>query len=184
MPFASLCQNFLEKSTGPNFRFPSRICLGQTRMPNESLVKNSTNDGSEFLLSYASSFENDYLSVQLHGLSVVQVLAKEFYFHRTCCRDLSRKWKEEVDETSQKCLGNLKDFIQKHIMDQAGVMKVSKLTAIYEGYQSSIGVPVKGTSNRLTKTRLMRCFKEKLIFTSKARLQVSFFQQCATTWKW
>ena len=70
-----------------------------------------TNDGSDFLLSYASSFENDYLSVQLHGLSVAQVLAKEFYFHRTSYRDLSKKPKDEADKTRQKCFQNLKDFI-------------------------------------------------------------------------
>ena len=43
-------------------------------------------------------------------------------------------------------------------------MKVSKLAAIYEGYQSSAGVPVKGASKRLVKTKLKKCFEQKLSF--------------------
>ena len=135
----------------------------------ESLVKNTTSDGSEFLLSYASSSKNDYLSVQLYGLSVAQVLAKKFYFHRTCYRDLSIKSKDEAAKTSQKCFENLKDFIQRHIIDQREVMKVSKITAIYEGYHSSAGVPVKGASNWLIKTRLKKSFEEKLSFYKQSK---------------
>lgn len=145
----------------------------------ESLVKNMTNDGSEFLLSYASSSKNDYLSVQLYGLSVAQVLAKKFYFYCTPATVLAKKFyfhricsiksKDEAAKTSQKCFENLKDFIQRHIIDQREVMKVSKITAIYEGYQSSAGVPVKGASNRLIKTRLKKSFEEKLSFYKQSK---------------
>lgn len=43
-------------------------------------------------------------------------------------------------------------------------MKISKLTGIYKGYQSSAAVPVKGASNRLIKAILKKCFEEKLSF--------------------
>ena len=48
-------------------------------------------------------------------------------------------------------------------------MKVSKLAAIYEGYQSSAGVPVKGASDRLIKARLKKCFEENLSFYKQSR---------------
>ena len=48
-------------------------------------------------------------------------------------------------------------------------MKVSKLTAIYEVYQSSAGVPVKGASDRLIKARLKKCFEENLSFYKQSK---------------
>ena len=162
LAFSSLCQSLLVTI----FAFPVEseciICQKNRTNPNvsgyEPQVKNKTKNGSEFLLSYASSFGNDYLSVQLHGLPVTQNLSNEFYFHHICYRNLSRKPKNEADKISQNFLKILKDFIQRHI-GQGKVMKVSKLATIYEGYQSSAGVPVKGASKRLVKTKLKKCFE-------------------------
>ena len=46
----------------------------------ESLFKNTTNDRSEFLLSYASSFKNDYLSVQFMVYQLLKFWQRNFNF--------------------------------------------------------------------------------------------------------
>ena len=93
----------------------------------EKLVQNKTDDGSGFLLSYADTFENIYLTIHMHNLTVYQVKSIEFHYHQSCYRELSRKPKEKADKTSQICYENLKKFVQVHAIDLGEVMKANYL---------------------------------------------------------
>ena len=57
----------------------------------EDLVKCSTNPGLSSLISFSEGCLNKYIQAQLTGLAVEGTKAKEFYYHRSCQREITRE---------------------------------------------------------------------------------------------
>ena len=81
LPFTSFCQKFLEKSTGPNFCFPSRICLGQTRMhhlPKETGPTQMVVDMSPCLRIQQMTVQSSYYPMQALSKKIISVFSSWF----------------------------------------------------------------------------------------------------------
>ena len=102
---------------------------------------------------------------QLLGLSVSEIIAKEFYFHRTCYRHISRPDKNTDSEEFQKreeCFSDLKIHIKNMIFERRTFTTVNQLSSYYEKLQVEKNIQVKGASNKDIKLRLKTAFGEDL----------------------
>lgn len=122
------------------------------------------------------------VEVEFVGLSSLDVIAKEFKFHRTCYRSItveaassttSRKDKDQSLDKEEKiradCYQNVVDYVQDFVINEGNVVKMSALTTLYENLQKEKNLAVKGAENRLLKARLVNKFKHALSFSRKGR---------------
>ena len=139
----------------------------------EKLVKNTTDEGSHLLKSYAEMGKNEHMTVQLTSLSISQITATEFYYHRSCYRDISRKPKVTSEERKQqtqayeKYYDLIKSYIQDCIIGQGDVLKLSKISQMYADMQEEYGIEVRGATNQMLKERLKIFFGESVSFFKK-----------------
>ena len=110
------------------------------------------------MLSYAKTCENEYVTVELEQTSMSEVIAREYQYHRSCYKKITRKPKEKSEEEIREMAGYEKCFdkcfVKEHIICNGEVMKVSQLSSVYADLQEREEVAVKGASNRLIKLRL------------------------------
>ena len=117
--------------------------------------------------------KNEHMTVQLTSLSISQITATEFYYHRSCYRDTSRKPKATSEERKQqtqvyeKCYDLIKSYIQDCIIGQGGVLKLSKISQMYADMQEEYGIEMRGAANQMLKERLKKSFGELVSFFKK-----------------
>ena len=139
----------------------------------EKLVKNTTDEGSHLLKSYAEMGKNEHMTVQLTSLSISQIAATEFYYHRSCYRDISRKSKVTSEERKQqtqayeKCYDLIKSYIQDCVIGQGEILKLSKISQMYADMQEEYGIEVRGATNQKLKERLKKSLGESVSFFKK-----------------
>ena len=107
----------------------------------EVLIKCVTTLSANALISYAKSCENEYVTVELEHTSMSEVIAREYQYHRSCYKKITRKPKEKSEEEIremagyEKCFDTLKEFVKEHIICNGVVMKVSQLSSVYADLQ-------------------------------------------------
>ena len=57
----------------------------------ETYERCETINGTETLIAHTHSGTNEYVSVALQDLTIANILANEFMYHRSCYRNICRK---------------------------------------------------------------------------------------------
>ena len=135
----------------------------------ENISKFVTEDAANTLKEYADGYVDGEIKTQIQCFSPLEIIAKEFCYHRTCFRNIGRKTKEISTDHLKKreCLSRLKEYVDEIIFQKGWVVKVSNLTKFYEKCQKEIGIPVRGAENRHVKLHLVNIYGEKLLFYQK-----------------
>ena len=142
----------------------------------EPLLTCETDAAACALRDFASTCPD--IEAEFAGLSISEITAKEFKYHRTCYRTLSStkepaitKSKKEIEEDNfrESCFHDIVEYVQDYIIDKGNVVKMSFLTETYHTLQKEKNIPIKGTDNRLLKNRLKRNFGDNLSFFQKGQ---------------
>ena len=86
----------------------------------------------------------------------MDVIAKEFHFHRTCYRQISKSSEpcNSDSETGKKYFGDLVSYIEDIVINEGEVVRISCISKIYENIQKDKGIAIQGTSHFLLNARL------------------------------
>ena len=97
----------------------------------------------------------------------MDVIAKEFHFHHTCYRQISKLSDpcNSDSETRKKCFDDLVSYIEGIFINE--VVRISCISKIYENIQKDKGIAIQGTSHLLLKARLQNHFKGRIDFFRK-----------------
>ena len=141
----------------------------------EALTTCETDDTASILQSFSMSCEA--VTHELAGLSISQITAKEFKYHRSCYRHLTRtksaptriQQEIEEDEIEESCFAEITEYVKDYIIGGGNVRKMSTLTEKYHNLQKEKNIRVKGDINRLLKDRLKNRFKNQLSFFQKGQ---------------
>ena len=81
------------------------------------------------MLNYADKSDNEYVKVELAGLSISDVISEEFKYHRTCYQSLTRaaaaSLSATMDENNENqkqttlrepCFNEVKSMVEKEII--------------------------------------------------------------------
>ena len=153
------------------------ICQSQKTAANgtgyEYLIKCTTVSSTNILKMYADNLIDCYSKTQLSMYSVKEIIAKEFQYHRSCYRNITRPTKNKTDNESEKendnklreqCFEELKLFVKKHIIEDGQFIRISTLSSHYRDIQNSKGIAVKGDIVRNLKARLENEFGEEILY--------------------
>ena len=66
-------------------------------------MKCESRDSAETLMTYASSGKDECVSVELQDLTTSEILAKEYMYHKSCYRNISREKKFPSREEAEEC---------------------------------------------------------------------------------
>ena len=84
--------------------------------------------------------KNDtYGIIQLGNLEPTVVISKEFQFHRTCFRSISRQEKESSEEKAhrEKCFSELTDFVREEVIQRGRIIRMATITEQYRKIQEN-----------------------------------------------
>ena len=122
-------------------------CIAASSSGYEDLVKCSTNPGSSSQISFSEGCLNKYIQAQLTGLVVEETKAKEFYYHRSCQREITREHgnidKAKVN-SHKECFDILVQHVRHTLIENRQFSAVSKLSAFYTKFQVERNINVKG----------------------------------------
>ena len=153
----------------------TKRCNKKVKTGYEALTTCETDDTASVLQSFSMSCEA--VTHEFAGLSISQITAKEFKYHRSCYRDLTRtksvptrsQQEIEEDDIRESCFAEITEYVKDYSIDRGNVLKMSTLTQIYHNLQKEKNIPVKGDINRLLKDRLKNRFKNQLSFFQKGQ---------------
>lgn len=112
-----------------------------------------------------------YGIIQLGNLDPKVVISKEFQFHRTCFKDISRQEKESSEEKAhrEKCFSELTDFVREEVIRRGRIIRMATITEKYRKIQEENGLKVKGCITANLKSRLSKALGEDLSFFKKTK---------------
>ena len=156
----------------------TKRCNKKGKTGYEVLTTCETDDTASVLQSFSMSCEA--VTHEFAGLSISQITAKEFKYHRSCYRDLTRtksvptRSQQEIedDDIRESCFAEITEYVKDYIIGGGNVLKMSTLTTlteIYHNLQKEKNISVKGDINRLLKDRLKNRFKNQLSFFQKGQ---------------
>ena len=146
----------------------------------EVLQKCVTVTSTASLLDYVNKSSDEYAALKLAGLSENEIIAKEFKFHCTCYKDITRKptaddldeIQEEESNSQNECFQKVKSVIQNKVIENGDFIKLSCLAEMYgqyqQQYQQQLGLEKVGVQNRHLKARLKNTFGNQVSFHQKA----------------
>ena len=107
-----------------------------------------------------------HVKTQFSGLSAFDVICKEFHYHRSCQRNLSRKIKtttvnDDVAKRNQ-CFEDITNYVHEAIIMEGNVIRMDDLTKMYETIQSQKCLEIKGAVTQLLKARLINRFGNEI----------------------
>ena len=96
-----------------------------------------TTECATAIIAYANKSGDDYVKTQLMNCSPDIVIAKEFQYHRSCYKDITRaKKKLSVEYESRKeCFNSLQNFVAKEIIEQGKILRMSTIVDRYKHIQ-------------------------------------------------
>jgi len=142
----------------------------------EELIKCVTIEAAVTLIDYARNSDDQYVKTQLMNSGQDVVIAKEFKFHRTCYRDITRakdrnessNEKREDRQNREKCFQLLKDYVSAEILTKGRILRITAIAEQYAKIQKANNLEeVKGCIHRNLKTRLINTFGDDLTFFSR-----------------
>ena len=132
----------------------------------EDLVKCSTSPGSSSLISFFEGCLNEHIQAQLAGLTVEEIKAKEFYYHRSTQRDIIRENgnidKKEVN-SRKECFDKLAQHVRHPLIKNRQFSTVSELSALYAQFQVERNINIKGVLQKDITRRLKQEFGDSFI---------------------
>ena len=135
------------------------------------------NPRSSSLISFSEGCLDKCIQAQLIGLIVEEIKAKEFYYHRSCQRDITREHsnidKEEVN-SSKKCFDKMVQHVQHMLIENRQFSTVSQLSALYVKFQRERNIDFKGVLHKDIKRKLKEEFEDSLMFYHKRRRENEF----------
>lgn len=139
----------------------------------EQIVKTVTTTTAETLLIFADNTTNEYAKTELGGKTPDELILKEFYFHRTCYRNISRPVKSTIrnqeDDYRDECFEIVKEYVNLHIITHGEIGRTKQLSTYYTKLQKDKNIEIKGTSTQLLKQRLITAFGENISFFQKKK---------------
>ena len=118
---------------------------------------------------YRIQGKNIRLHLQAHSDLLPLLIAKEFHFHHSCYRQISKSSDlcNSDSETRKKCFNDLVSYIEDILINEGEVVCISCISKIYENIQKDKGIAIQGTSHFLLKARLQNHFKRRIDFFRK-----------------
>ena len=157
------------------------ICRSKKTEPGssvyEDLTKCTKKSGSESLLLFAEESPDDCVRAQLLGMSVNDVLAREYFYHRSCQRNITLKQKNRGNEeykTRKECFENLVTYVRNNLISRGELSTMRKLSSYYKQLQTEKNIPVKGVAHKDVKRKLQFEFGGELLFYQESRTQSYF----------
>ena len=136
-----------------------------------------TTDAASSIITHVNNTDDAYAKAQLMNYSTGDVIAREFLYHRSCLREITRpklkKNDENQDENNehrsrQQCFELLKKFVEEKISLEGQFLHMTTIADYYRQLQKSMKLQVKGDTTRNVKERLVHEFGEKLSFFQKS----------------
>lgn len=126
-------------------------------------------------MQYASENADEYLSVQLSGIEASEIIAKEYMYHRSCYRKITREMStnkqcDENNESKQReqCYEELTKFIEERVLQEGEFLRMNYVADYYGKIQTNAALEKKGCIIKNIKTRLTKNFGDKIAFFQKA----------------
>ena len=131
----------------------------------------ATLDSATTLIDYVNDKNDTYGIIQLGNLEQTVVISKEFQFHRTCFRSISRQEKESSEEKAHrdKCFSELTDFVREEVIQRGRIIRMATITEQYRKIQEKYGLEIKGCITSNLKSRLSKAFGEELSYFKKSK---------------
>ena len=119
----------------------TKRCNKKGKTSYEALTTCQTDDTASDFQNFASSCEA--VTHELAGLSISQITAKEFKYHRTCYRDLTRsksastRSEQEIEEDNirESCFAEIAEYVKDYVISEGNVLKMSTVAETYHNLQ-------------------------------------------------
>ncbi len=128
----------------------------------EVLEKCETESGALSLQSAAlERNDNPHFMAEMSGVDVQVIVAKEFYYHRSCKRDYTRVETKRKKALDRMPFERLIEYIQAQVISGGKVKHMTGVLAVYESFT------MEQTPNMKTiKSWIKEYFEEKIDFWS------------------
>ena len=139
-----------------------------------------TDAAATSLANYSGSCTDDYVKAQLAGLTSADIIAQEFYYHRSCQRTINHMDKNTDDQREQKqhvreqCFNELLEFVRKSLIEERKFTTVAELSLKYKDLQLAKEIGVKGILHKDVKRKLQLEFDDDFVFYQKSRRQYEY----------
>ena len=105
----------------------------------ENIVTCTTTASAKQLQKFGNECENPQIYAQFAPcVTTSDLIAKEFRYHRSCYKDLTRPNKDVVNkpdnEKRKECFNNLKTYIDK-ILSHGKLIRLTDLSTIFSKFQ-------------------------------------------------
>ena len=139
----------------------------------EKITKCVTYASADKLLNTALNSSDEVFKSQLIGLSVEQIVAKEFMYHLSCYKQSTKPVRECLAQNPEKekrttCFEKTKNFVDNEIIINGSIYRTSEVTAYYRALQEQENIEVVGDSNKNLKLRLQNLYGHQISFMSSA----------------
>ena len=155
----------------------------------DDVIKCETNEGAETLLKFSRTTDDAYVTAQFSGLETKEdVRVKEFHYHRSCYRDLSRvvtrqkslneietsqqeadEQKSRDQETRDECFQHVIEFLKDHVVKNGQVVRLNQLASLHSEMLVERGIrdQVSTNASSRTKSKLQDYFRSEVDFFQK-----------------
>ena len=115
------------------------------------------------------------MSVELQDLTIADIIAKDFMYHRSSYRNICRVEKlvvnpAEIQEkrVREECCNDLKTIVQIRVTENGDFMRLGSVANNYRKLQETAGIEPKGTLVKNVKSRLKNAFGKKVDFLQRS----------------
>ena len=141
------------------------------------------------MLKFSRTTDDAYVTAQFSGLETKEdVRVKEFHYHRSCYRDLSRvvtrqkslneietsqqeadEQKSRDQETRDECFQHVIEFVKDHVVKNGQVVRLSQLASLHSEMLVERGIrdQVSTNASSRTKSKLQDYFRSEVDFFQK-----------------
>ena len=139
----------------------------------KKLQKKVTFDGAFKLKeSVVKRNDDEWIVVQLGCLSETKIIAKAFYYHKTCWKSYCDKWEIDkipkvpnADEVERnECFEALRQFINEKIINDGEVIRMTQIVAFYKTILQEANFELEGCRSDNVRTRIERQYGQEIEF--------------------
>ena len=110
----------------------------------EKLIKCQTQAGGESLALFCESIFDDYVKAQLMGLTLEDIIAREFWYSRSCQRSINHTVQEYQEHCLRdECFHDLVAFVKKILIHKRKLTTISNLSQKYRELQTTRTIEIK-----------------------------------------
>ena len=124
----------------------------------------------ESLAWFCESTLDDYVKVQLTGLTPEDIIAREFWYHRSFQRSINRTEREYQEHClREECFQELVPFVKETLIQERKLTTISNLARKHRELQTKRTIEIKGIYHKDVKRRLKLQFLDNLTFYQKSK---------------